>query len=176
MFNQGKMSTAEYYKQFISLVNILDTIKASFGHNPGIEAMVAANCEKDMKDLTNEDRQEANGIYLATAFLLGCDCGQYGKLMENMENNSLQGCGTYPKTMAAAFNLVNWKQDPRDLMCIVGVTSNGISFATIEGSKEHEDAKDGVTMTTSRSSTKKSTKRKHGKERDMLKYKCGCCR
>jgi hypothetical protein len=110
MFSQGKMSTIEYYEQFLSLVSVLDAIKASFGHDPGIEAMVAAKHKKSVEELNNEDRQEARNMYLATAFILGCDQRQYGKLVENVENDYLQECGTYPKTVAAAFNLlVNWK-------------------------------------------------------------------
>ena len=81
MFNQGKMSTVEYYEQFLSLVNVLDAIKASFGHDPGIQAMVAAEGKKKIEDLDDEDKQKARDMYLATAFILGCDRTRYGKLV-----------------------------------------------------------------------------------------------
>ena len=140
--------------------------------------MVAAEHKKDMEDMDDKDRQEARDIYLTTAFLLGCDHAQYGKLMENMENDYLQGCSTYPKTLAAAFNLlVNWKQDLRNLLCSVGVTKDSVSFTTIESGWEDENA-EGVTMATSESSTKqgkKGGKNKRRKERDISKYKCGHC-
>jgi len=68
------MSTVKYYKQFLSLVNVLDTIKASFGLDPRIQAMVAVEHKKDMEDMDDKDRQEMRYIYLATALLLGCDC------------------------------------------------------------------------------------------------------
>ena len=166
MFNQGKMSTVEYYEQFLSLVNVLDAIKASFGHDPGVQAMVAAEGKKKIEDLNDEDKQKARDMYLATAFILGCDRTRYGKLVENMENDYLQGRGAYPKTMATAFNLlVNWKQDPRNLMHSVGVTNDGVSFANIEGGW---DENEGITMAT-------SGKNKRGKERDMSKFKCGRC-
>jgi len=68
-----------------------------------------------------------------------------------MENDYLQGHGAYPKTMATAFNLlVNWKQDPRNLMHSVGVTNDGVSFANIEGGWDEDD--EGITMATSGSS------------------------
>jgi len=98
--------------------------------------------------------------------------------MENMENDYLQGGGTYPKTVAAAFNLlVNWKHDPRNLMHSVDMTNDGVSFAIIKSGQEDKDA-EGVTMETSGSSTqqsKKGRKNKHGKERELLKYKCSHC-
>jgi hypothetical protein len=176
MFSQGKMSTIEYYEQFLSLVSVLDAIKASFGHDSGIEAMVAAEHNKSVEDLNNKDRQEARDMYLATAFILGWDQGQYGKLVENMENDYLQ---EHPKTVAAAFNLlVNWKQDPRNLVCSVGVTNDGVSFTNIDGAEGDQDYEEGVTRTTSGSSTpsKKTSKgSRFGKERDMSKFKCGCC-
>ena len=172
------MSTVKYYEQLLSLVNVLDAIKASFGHDPGIQAMVAAEHKKDMEDMDDEDWQEARDMFLTTAFLLGCDRTRYVKLVENMENDYLQGRSPYPKTVASAFNLLaNWKQDPRNLMHSDGVTNDGVLFAIIESGWEDEDA-EGVTMATSRSSTQQSKnggKSKHRKERDMSKYKCGHC-
>ncbi len=48
----------------------------------------------------------------AVAFLLGCDRSQYGRLIEDLENNFLQGCNHYPGTVAKAYNLhTNWKQE-----------------------------------------------------------------
>ncbi len=62
---------------------------------------------------------------------------QYGKLVENLENDFLQGRNSYPKTVTAAFNLlINWKQDPRNLLRSVGVSNDGVSFVNVNGGKD----------------------------------------
>ena len=58
----------------------------------------------------------------------------------------------------------------------VGVTNDGVSFANIEGGWDEDD--EGITMATSGYTTQQSRnggKNKHGKERDMSKFKCGRC-
>ena len=58
-------------------------------------------------------RQDAQQLYLATAFILGADRNKYGQLIENLENDYLQGQNNYPQTLTGAYNLLtNWKQDP----------------------------------------------------------------
>ena len=50
---------------------------------------------------------------MAVAFLLGVDRLQYGKLVENMEIDNLQGHNNYPITASAANHLlINRKHDP----------------------------------------------------------------
>ena len=72
---------------------------------------------------------------MAVAFLLGADCLQYGKLVENMENDYLQGRNNYPTTLSAAYHLlINWKQDPRLLgLHKAGPISHDVSFNTTDG-------------------------------------------
>jgi hypothetical protein len=102
---------------------------------PGIEAMVASEKGKSIDDLTNEDRKDAYEIYLATAFLLGSDRGRYGKLIEDLQNDYLQGRGAYPKTITAAFNLLtNWQQDPQNAIQLTGIANDGVAFMNIDNS------------------------------------------
>jgi hypothetical protein len=57
-----------------------------------------------------EVEKEAQGRYLAVAFVLGADRLRYGRLIENLENDYLQGQNNYPTTVTAAYNLLtNWK-------------------------------------------------------------------
>ena len=71
----------------------------------------------------------ANQHAKATAFLLGSDRTRYGKLIEDLENDYLQGSNNYPKTVIAAYNLLtNWKQDIRHGWH--APTADGVAFAT----------------------------------------------
>ena len=59
--------------------------------------------------------------YLAVAFLLGADRSRYGRLIEDLENDFLQGRNNFPTTLTGAYSLLtNWKQDPRNLMRAIG--------------------------------------------------------
>jgi hypothetical protein len=69
---------------------------------------------------------------LACAFLLGADRKIYGKLLENLENDYTQKNDRWPKTITDAYSLlINWKQGPRNLLQVVGASSDGIAFANI---------------------------------------------
>jgi hypothetical protein len=75
---------------------------------------------------------EAQDEYLATAFLLSSDRKGFGKLIEDLENDFIRGVDKYPKTLVAAYNLlVHWKQDPKNLMRILGSTNEGVAFAHV---------------------------------------------
>eukprot|EP00978_Attheya_sp_CCMP212_P035385 scaffold153719_cov54-Attheya_sp.AAC.1 len=69
-------------------------------------------------------------MYLATAFFLGADKIRFGRLIEDTENDFLQGTNKYPKTLQAAYNLLsNYRLESRRS---VGLTpySDGVSFNT----------------------------------------------
>ena len=69
------------------------------------------------------------------AFLLGCDRSRYGKLIEDLENDYLQGRNNYPTTVVAAYNLLtNWKQENR-----AGwrpPTADGVAFTNADDGKK----------------------------------------
>jgi hypothetical protein len=70
--------------------------------------------------------------YLACAFLLGADRKRYGKLMEDTENAYIQKDDKYPKTLVEAYNLlIHWKQDPKNLMQVLGSTNDGVVFTNL---------------------------------------------
>ena len=74
-------------------------------------------------------------VYLATFFFLGADEHQYGRLIESTENKFIQNVNQYPKTI---INLLNHKQDPRNLIKMVGRFSDGIAFITATTEKRKE--------------------------------------
>jgi hypothetical protein len=67
-------------------------------------------------------------------FLLGSDRARYGKLIEDLENDFLQGHNNYPTTITAGYNLLtNWKQENR-----YGwrpPSSDAVAFANVNGPK-----------------------------------------
>jgi hypothetical protein len=71
----------------------------------------------------------------AVAFLLGCDRARYGKRIEDVENDFLQGRNNYPMTVAAAYNVVtNWKQENR--FGWRAPTADGVAFANVNDAKK----------------------------------------
>ena len=78
--------------------------------------------------------EDANSRAKAQAFLLGSDRARNGKLIEDLENDYLQGTNNYPKTVVTAYNLLtDWKQENRYGWGRTP-TADGVAFAT-EGRK-----------------------------------------
>jgi hypothetical protein len=44
--------------------------------------------------------------YLSCALIISADCTQYGQLLEDLENEFVQGTDKYPKTLTAAYSLL----------------------------------------------------------------------
>jgi hypothetical protein len=106
-------------EQFQNIVDVLKHSGGSIEDNPGILEALADSWNLDITVLSATNlanlQKEAHEQYLAVAFLLSADCGRYGRLIKDLENNFLQGQDRYPKTvMLEAFSLcTNWKQKQR---------------------------------------------------------------
>jgi hypothetical protein len=119
MQSQGKLSTAEYHTQFMNLVAVIKHCGGSTWDDVGVEEMILRNEGKtskvgmtkaEMKALAEDVEQRS----LAVAFIRCSDRLRFGKLVEDMENNYLQGNNKYPTTVVAANHLLtNWKHDAR---------------------------------------------------------------
>ena len=69
---------------------------------------------------------------LAIGLLAGSDRGCYRKLLEDLENDFTQGRDNYPATLQQAYSLlVHWKQDPRNIVHLIGGTNNGVAFTNV---------------------------------------------
>jgi hypothetical protein len=74
---------------------------------------------------------------LAISFILGSDRSRYAHLIENLQNQHLQGLTAWPTTLTGAFNLlVNWTYDPKNAGRGTMSANDGISFANVD---EDED-------------------------------------
>jgi hypothetical protein len=125
------MTTQAYLEAFRGTLDVIEHTGGEIRHEPGIERYVAEQNAIDydnMDDDKEEDvKREGKERYLAVAFLLGSDRSRFGRLLENLENNFLQGQNNYPATVTAAYSLLtNWKQDPRNLMRPIGPVNDGV--------------------------------------------------
>ena len=79
---------------------------------------------------------------LACTFLVGSDRTRYGKLLEDLQNDHTQGTDNYPATLQQAYSLlVHWKQDPCNIVHLIGGINDGDAFMTVsmEGGHERSD-------------------------------------
>jgi hypothetical protein len=75
---------------------------------------VTAGLDKEDRAKLKKDAQAHN---LAASFMLNLESGRYGRLIEDLENNFLQGQDRWPKTLTVAFSLLmNWKQTTMQVM------------------------------------------------------------
>ena len=149
MCSQGKFSTTQaYLEQLQNMVDVIEHSGGSVGHEPGILGAIAEELNIDLDTVMAAEGEHvcntAQARYLAVAFILGSDRSRYGRLIENLENDYLQGQNNYPVTVTGAYNLLtNWKQDPHNLMQGFGPSNDGVSFINVDGESGDED---GITL------------------------------
>jgi hypothetical protein len=82
-------------EKFQNSVDVIEHSGGSIGHDPGVLKQLA-----DERGIVIANLSNANGIrlnkevqehYLAVAFLLSSNRGRYGRLLEDLENDYLQG-------------------------------------------------------------------------------------
>jgi hypothetical protein len=105
------MSTQAHLEKFKNLIEVVEHCGGSFLEEGLVQDALG---DKTIADLTAGEIEKARDLYLATAFVLSADRGRYGKLIEDLENNFVQGTNKYPKTLEDAYNiLMYWKYDSR---------------------------------------------------------------
>jgi hypothetical protein len=171
------MTTQAYLEHFQNIVDVIEHSGGTIGHQPGTKKMVAHAAGVDVVDIDDMSKEERDDLqkdaqlrYLAVAFILGSDRPQFGRLIENIENDYLQGQNNYPTTVTAAYNLLtNWKQDPRNLMQAIGPVNDGVLFANVDGNGDEDNA-----VTLANNGQTKGQQR-HGGHHDKLHITCHCC-
>jgi hypothetical protein len=131
MSQEKGMTCAEYLERFKNQVEVIEHCGGSVVDVQMIEEELLGGVT-----LTTADRAQigvaklrAKEKYLACAFLLGADRTKYGRLIEDLENAYLQGEYKYPTKLDDAHGLLAyWKQDPRNLIQVIGTTSDGVAF------------------------------------------------
>ena len=75
-------------------------------------------------------KQSAKDKLLGVAYLMCVYLSRFGKLLEDIENAYLVGVDQIPKSVNNEYHHVtNWSNDPRNVMNIIGLTNDGLSFA-----------------------------------------------
>ena len=115
-------------------------------------------------------RKIAEEKHLAVAFLLSCDRSKFGWLIESMQNDCLKGNDWHPKTLDEAFNLVvNWKQDPRNMVKLVNAGGDGVTF--LQNGQEDDVSSDSEHVLVNDGSQKPAGGGSDGKK-DKSRMKC----
>ena len=150
-FEQSRTATPnEYLDSFMNCVDVIIYSGGEIGLDPEMiklaEADIGVKYSEGTDDQKTKIHAAAKERYLATCFFLGADKHRYGRLIENTENNFIQNVNQYPKTISAAHSLLlNYKQDPRNLIKMVGGFSDGIAFATSTTEKNKKNNKNHIT-------------------------------
>ena len=137
---QGRFATTQaYMEHFQNVVDVVTQSGGSIGGHAGIEDAIIRERGTTPELIADDDlgavTAEADARVKAVAFLLGSDKARYGKLIEDLENDYLQGRNNYPRTVLAAYNLLtNWKQETR--FGWRAPQADGVAFATTDGGKK----------------------------------------
>jgi hypothetical protein len=144
---QGKqMTAAAYLEHFQNNVEVLEAVGASLGPHRGVISLITGG--GGINDATEEQLAEANERSLAVAFINKADRSRYGRMIEDLANNYLMGQNNYPITLTQAYNLlVNWQQDPRNMVHYGAGPNDGVVFAH-HGDEEEQTDEEGGTGTT----------------------------
>jgi hypothetical protein len=128
------MTCQAYLEKFQNSVEVIEHCDGDLGIDNGlIDATFATANPAVRRDTAAPETVEAakkyaREQYSACAFLLGSDHKRYGKLLENLENDYTQKNDRWPKSSTDAYSLlINWKQDPCNLLQVVGASSDGAS-------------------------------------------------
>jgi len=130
-FEQSHTATPnKYLDSFDNCVDVIIYSGGEIGLDPDMIKLAEADIGVKYTEGTDDQKFKihaaAKELYLATCFFLGADKHQYGRLIKNTENMN-----QYPKTISAAHSLLlNYKQDPRYLIKMVGGFIDGIAFET----------------------------------------------
>ncbi len=140
LMSQDKhMTVTIYLERFQNSVEVIEHCGGTIGLNPGLvdATMRSAKPMMTRDTATAEQLLAAEKYtkeqYLACAFLMGSDRHRHRKLIKDLENGLTQRRDNYPKTLVDAYNLlVHWKQDPRNLMRVLGTNNDGVAFANVD--------------------------------------------
>ena len=100
-YSQGKYTTtAIYLEQYQNIIDVIEQVGGSIGRNEGLVKAYAKVKGLDIDDLDEDEltelTQQTYERYIATSFVLAADRSRYGRLIEGLENDYLQGQNNYP--------------------------------------------------------------------------------
>ena len=138
---QGSLDTVEYYEKFENVISVLESNGGEIGGDQALIQSQLASLGLSVTSASDAERkaarQAARQQYLAVAFLMGADRNRYGLLIQDLENDFIQGNDKYPKTLIDAYHLLsNWKSNHSYLMKVLGGVQDGVAFAQSTGGRD----------------------------------------
>ena len=135
-FYQDKhMTCQQYYESFKNNADVLEYASGALGQEPALveaELLAAGMVEAADNDKLAATEAAARERVLAIGLLVGSDCSHYGKLLEDLENDFTQGRDNYPTSLQQAYSLlVHWKQDPPNIVHLIGGANDGVAFTNV---------------------------------------------
>ena len=132
---QGRTITVkEYFIQFQNLVNVIKHSGGNITDDDGMETFVLNGRNKTTMNAEELDTlaTEVENRLLASAFLMCADRQRFGRLIESIENDFIEGRDRYPASVSDAYHrLTNYTYDPRLGQREVG--GGEIAFVNAEG-------------------------------------------
>jgi hypothetical protein len=140
----------QYHETFRNNVDVIEYCGGVISKDPGL-----INGKLIATELThaNADAAQLHGAedavlerVLACALPLRERQVLLRQLLEDLENDYTQGTDNYPATLQQAYTLlVHWKQDPRNLMHLMGEVTDGVAFTNVgtKGAQQEGNAHGG---------------------------------
>ena len=131
-FRQGKLPKLDYLDRFMNLVDMVESYDAKLYDQAMFKiaqdsTVYSTTAEADLQDeKIKMIETTAQEIYLACAFVINSNLRQYGRLIEELENEYTKGNDNYPHNMVKSHQLLNeYKQwNPRATL----PESSGVAF------------------------------------------------
>jgi hypothetical protein len=142
------MSCEEHVRKFKNQAEVVEHCGGDIGIDQSrvdevLGTMTLADPAKPTDDEMAQAQKKAQEEYMAVALLLSADWKRYGKLIEELENDFLMGTNNYPQTQVETHNsMIHWKQDPKNLMRVLGTSNDGVAFANLGRSERENGSKD----------------------------------
>jgi hypothetical protein len=130
------MTTQQYYETFKNNVEVIEYCGGAMNQDPSLVDAELTRAGVNRETATPDELEQAEAAVheqiLAVGLLYGSDRTRYGKMLEDLKNDYIQGTDNYPTTLQQAYNLlVHWKQDPRNVMRLIGGVNDGVAFTNV---------------------------------------------
>ena len=135
-FRQGPtMTTQEFYEQFLNKIEVYIHQGGSVEPHPGSVVTLANENGWDINNLTKTEKSMAKEAEWANIFIINSDRVRYGSLLISLQNEFLNGCNKYPKTLNEAYNrLTYWREEKSTNQ--YSIANDGVTFAHTGGESD----------------------------------------
>ena len=162
MFNcrQRNLSPVEYYKRFKETSKALTEMcgTGSFYNDDALVDMICREKGKNRDSVKTTTKakylEEGQERMLAMHFLMNCDHGRFGHLLQEFSQHYLSGVDMYPKTLQDAYKLLNNSQPKSHGKGGPGNKDKvGLSFNTLGDGDEDDNDNDSAPVTKGKKTT-----------------------